>query len=251
MNKTVLKLKRRLFSTSQEQIEDYVAAIRDLFWQRQGIFLAVFVLTFVYLDVKVAILCYVSVIAAEALDYRIARIVASWRKGDNPDVPHVLGMIILSTLLSAFTISNFVVSFAVMQAGTGHFPPLFFLFAAALFAAMNNHQIFAALVIREIIYAIGFVVVALIDVVRYAPPLNHQIWLNFFTVLFVVVSLRSVPKWISRVMKMMPTARMLALLPVNRSATSARPAPTRPRARSRTSRNTSGSASRYGRLIVR
>ena len=30
MNKTVLKLKRRLFSTSQEQIEDYVAAIRDL-----------------------------------------------------------------------------------------------------------------------------------------------------------------------------------------------------------------------------
>ena len=186
MNKTVLKLKRRLFSTSQEQIEDYVAAIRDLFWQRQGIFLAVFVLTFVYLDVKVAILCYVSVIAAEALDYRIARIVASWRKGDNPDVPHVLGMIILSTLLSAFTISNFVVSFAVMQAGTGHFPPLFFLFAAALFAAMNNHQIFAALVIREIIYAIGFVVVALIDVVRYAPPLNHQIWLNFFTVLFVM-----------------------------------------------------------------
>ena len=180
------KFKRRLFATRPEQVLDYVAAIRDLFWQRQGIFMAVFILTAYYLDTKVAVFCYLSVIMTELLDLWIAQIVEKWQTGEKPDLRRALRLIIVSTIVSTLAISNFVVNFALLQGGTGHFPPLFFLFAAALFAAMNNHQILIALVIREIIYGVAFVYVALIDVVRYAPPIHDEIWLNFFTVLFVM-----------------------------------------------------------------
>ncbi|MDQ2088795.1 sensor histidine kinase [Marimonas arenosa] len=138
------------------------------------------------MDTEVAVLCYLSVIAAEFFDFRIARLVDRWQTETQPDIRHALQLIMLSTALSALAISSFVFNFAILQEGTGHFPPLFFLLAAALFAAMNNHQILAALVIREIIYGTAFVAVALIDVVRFAPPLNDQIWLNFFTVIFVM-----------------------------------------------------------------
>lgn len=183
---SLVKLKRRLFTTRREQIEDYVAGIRSLFWQRQGIYLAVFALTVFYLDARVAFLCYISVLVTELLDLRIAQTVDKWQAGAMPDHRWALRLITVSTILSALAISNFVVNFALLQETGGHFPPLFFLFAAALFAAMNNHQIFSALIIREIIYGISFVTVALIDVVRVAPPLNDQIWLNFFTVIFVM-----------------------------------------------------------------
>lgn len=179
-------LKRGLLAARKEQIEDYVAAIRGLFWQRQGIFLVLFALTVIYLDVKVAVLCYLSVIAAEFLDFRIARMVARWQTGETPDIAQAMRMIIISTMLSTLAISSFVLNFALLQEATGHFPPLFYLLAAALFAAMNNHQILVALVLREILYGIAFITVALIDVVRYKPPLSDQIWLNFFTVLFVM-----------------------------------------------------------------
>ena len=180
------KLKRRFSVPRREQIEDYVAAIRDLFWQRQGIFLAVFVLTVLYLDAKIAVFCYLSVLVTELLDLRIAKFVSNWQTGLKPDLRRAYLLITVSTALSALAISNFVVNFAMLQEGLGHFPPLFFLFAAALFAAMNNHQIFTTLVVREIIYGVSFVTVALIDVVRFSPPLYDQIWLNFFTVLFVM-----------------------------------------------------------------
>ncbi|MEZ5715143.1 MAG: ATP-binding protein [Paracoccaceae bacterium] len=182
----LLTLKHRFLAARKEQVEDYVAAIRGLFWQRQGIFLAVFALTVIYLDTTVAVLCFLSVIVAEILDFRIARLVGRWQTGDAVDIPQAMRMIAISTTLSAVAISGFVLNFALLQEATGHFPPLFFLLAAALFAAMNNHQLLAALVLREIIYGIAFISVALIDVVRYAPPLSDQIWLNFFTVLFVM-----------------------------------------------------------------
>ncbi|MDU8926864.1 HAMP domain-containing sensor histidine kinase [Alisedimentitalea sp. MJ-SS2] len=179
-------LKRRLLTARREEFEDYVKAIRGLFWQRQGIFLAVFALTVLYLDAKIAVLCYLSVIATEFFDHRIALHVGSWRTGAQPDFRRAFWFIMASTTLSALAISNFVLNFALLQEDIGHFPPLFFLFAAALFAAMNNHQIFAALIVREIIYGISFVAVAMIDVIRYVPPINDPIWLNFFTVMFVM-----------------------------------------------------------------
>ncbi|WP_205123456.1 sensor histidine kinase [Marimonas lutisalis] len=180
------RLKRYLFATSRKQIEDYVAAIRGLLWQRQGIFFAVFLLTAFYLDPMVGLMCYLSVIATELLDIRIAGTVDKWKTGAVPNLQKVQRQILVSTTLSAFAISSFVITFAIQQQPGGHFPPLFFLLAAALFAAMNNHQIFAALLIRELVYGVSFVTIALIDVVRFAPPIDSQIWLNFFTIIFVL-----------------------------------------------------------------
>jgi len=80
----------------------------------------------------------------------------------------------------------FVVNIAVQETSAGHFMPLFFLFSASIFAAMYNSQIIGILLLRLAIYSCAFLYIALLDVLRYLPPLSSPIWMEFFTILFVI-----------------------------------------------------------------
>ncbi|MDF1853976.1 HAMP domain-containing sensor histidine kinase [Pseudooceanicola sp.] len=179
-------LRRAFLHQTRQQIVDYTTAIRALIWQRQGIFAAATVLAVAYINAPKALLCYSIVLLTELLDLRLARRVANWEGTGAKQARAFSIQILLNTALSATAITLFVLMVALEQRSGDHFAPLFFLFAAALFCAMNNHNIIGALVIRLAIYAVGFTTIALIDVVRYMPPITSPIWLQFFTVVFVM-----------------------------------------------------------------
>ena len=169
----------------ERQIKDYMDATTSLLWQRQAIFLSATLLTAFYFDPKISFLSYMGVLFAETLDLILARRIRLWDGNPKQSLAY-LKAILFNTVVSSTAICLFIIMVARQQHEGGHFTPLFFLFAAALFAAMNNHQVLPALAVRLIIYAGTFVYIALMDILRTYPPIDSSPWLEFFTILFVM-----------------------------------------------------------------
>lgn len=169
-----------------QNLRDYTAMSFALIWQRQAIFLATAVLTGFYFDPWRAALFYIAILLCEIQDLMIARRVASLAEHERTAIRRNFVWIMLNTLLSSLAISSYAVSVAIMQEQGGHFTPLFFLFAAALFAAMNNHQLVWALVLRLTVYGMSFLFIVVKDIWVVRPPLDSELWLQFFTVAFVM-----------------------------------------------------------------
>jgi hypothetical protein len=89
-------------------------------------------------------------------------------------------------VVSACTICLFAIWVAVEHGGAAIFTALFSLFAAALYAAMNNHQIVWNHAIRLVLYSFAFFFITVKDLWIYRPPLTSELWLQFFTVVMVV-----------------------------------------------------------------
>jgi hypothetical protein len=100
--------------------------------------------------------------------------------------PQCTAGFIANTVVSACTICLFAIWVAVEHGGAAIFTALFSLFAAALYAAMNNHQIVVNLAIRLVLYSGAFFFITVKDLWIYRPPLTSDLWLQFFTVVMVV-----------------------------------------------------------------
>ncbi len=169
----------------ERQLKDYVGATRKLIWQRQATFLVATVLSVVYFHPVAPIVCYAIVMLTEVFDISLARRVEQWDDHDPKKARQFLYWILVNTVLSSVGICAFVLQMAWQEDIGGLFTPLFFLFAGAIFAAMNNHQLLPALIVRLSIYFVTFFVMVLGDIWDKNPPLTSQAWLNFFTVMFV------------------------------------------------------------------
>jgi len=170
----------------ERQLKDYVGITKKLMWQRQAIFLAATVLSAYYFNTSTAIICYALVVFTEIFDLSLERRISAWTDQDPRRARSFLNWIMVNTVLSALAICAFIFSIALQQDGGGHFTPLFFLFAAGVFAAINNHQLLPALILRLAIYFATFFAIAYLDIWRFQPSLKSQEWLHFFTVIFVV-----------------------------------------------------------------
>ena len=170
----------------EQRLKDYVAIGRKLIWQRQAIFLAATVLGAVYFDPRMAVVCYLGVLATEVMDIVLNRRIAHWNDHSQRKARQFLAWIIANTLLSAGAISLFVIMTALQEPPGGHFTPMFFLFAASLFAAMHNHQVMPALILRLSIYGVTFLYIALMDVIAAPSPMTDKAWLQVFTAIFVI-----------------------------------------------------------------
>ncbi|MGH1353560.1 MAG: sensor histidine kinase [Thalassovita sp.] len=170
----------------ERQLRDYIDVTTNLLWQRQAIFLAATLLTAFYFDATTAFVTYAGVLFSEVLDLIVARRMRRWKGGGARTTYRFLIAILVNTLVSSGAICLFIIAVAIQQETGGHFTPLFFLFAAALFAAMNNHQVMPALTLRLLIYGGTFGYIALMDILRYYPPIDTSPWLEFFTILFVM-----------------------------------------------------------------
>jgi len=170
----------------ERRLKDYVAISKKLIWQRQAIFLAATALGAVYFNASIAIACYSLVLLSEVMDLFLSWRMDKWTDHNEKDATFFLRWVIVNTVASAGAIGLFVIMTAVQQTSGGHFTPLFFLFAASLFAAMNNHQLMPALVVRLSIYAASFLYIALMDILPSPPPMTAQPWLEFFTTIFVL-----------------------------------------------------------------
>ena len=173
-------------SRMERQIRDYSACITGLIWQRQAIFLAAAVLTMFYFDPAKSLACYTALLFNELSDLYLSRRLEREPVLSQRKARRYLRWILANTVISALGVCLFAMVVAMQQGAGGHFTPLFFLFAAALFAAMNNHQIFVVLAVRLAIYGVTFMAIVLMDILRYNPPLDSELWLHFFTVIFVM-----------------------------------------------------------------
>lgn len=170
----------------EQSIKDYITLSNQLVWLRQASFLAATILAAFYYDPFLIFMCYVAVALTEMLDMHLGRQSKAW-DGKDPVVGRlVLKRIARNTAISAIAIDVFIINMAVLQTSPGHFTPLFFLFSASVFAAIYNSQILGILLLRLSIYSFAFLFIAFLDVFRFQPPLSSTIWLEFFTIIFVL-----------------------------------------------------------------
>lgn len=170
----------------KRQLIDYVTVSDNLIWRRQGIFLATVILAASYFDPLISLYCYAAILFTEVMDLVLGRRVHAWQDNNRDTAQWFLRWVMLNTLASSGAISLSVVMITLQEIGTGHFTPLFFLLAASIFAAVNNHQILPALFLRLIVYGATFIFIATWDIIRLNPPMDSEVWLHFFTVAFVM-----------------------------------------------------------------
>lgn len=170
----------------EQNIKDYIALANQLIWKRQGSFFAAAVLAAIYFDALLIFAFYAVVVVTEVLDVLLGHQSKTWDGKDPVRGRRIFIRIAINTILSALAISAFIISIAHQETSTGHFTSLFFLFSASVFASMYNSQMLTILVLRLSIYGCAFLYIALLDVVRYLPPLNSLIWLQFWTIVFVL-----------------------------------------------------------------
>tara|TARA_R110002049_G_scaffold140930_7_gene302357 strand:+ start:8435 stop:9901 length:1467 start_codon:yes stop_codon:yes gene_type:complete len=168
------------------QMRDYSIVGVNLFWQRQMIFAAAICLAAFYYDIWLSISTLILIALSEIYDYILFLRITKWR-GRSPRLARLfMQRIYIGTVLSAGVISYFALGIALQQGATTHFMPLFFLFAAALFASMNNHHILPVLMLRLAIYGITFLFIPTWDIIRTGATLESELWTQLFTVVFVL-----------------------------------------------------------------
>jgi signal transduction histidine kinase len=168
------------------QILDFVEGGQNLILQRQGMYFGSSLIAAYYYSLDIAVVCFTVCQVTEAVDFAISRRVQIWAGRDLSKGPVFLGLLMVSTLLSAAAVSLFAVLVAAQEGATVHFTPLLFLFTAALFAAMNNHQLLPVLILRLVIYGSTFLFIPLRDLWAVRPPFESELWLQFATAVFVL-----------------------------------------------------------------
>ncbi|MFZ3585519.1 sensor histidine kinase, partial [Loktanella sp. DJP18] len=94
--------------------------------------------------------------------------------------------LVICTVSGASVIVFYSVSIALIQGPGAHFMSLFFLFAAAIFAAMNNHQVLPILVLRLAIYGSAFLLIPAYDIYVTGAAIDSELWAQLFTSVFVL-----------------------------------------------------------------
>lgn len=172
---------------SRRRLRDYAKVGRTLFVQRIVIYSAAIFLAGVYYDWRISLFFYALTWAAEAYDAAAFRRILMTRQWDKAAVRRSMRQIYIGTVFSATVISFFCIAFASQQGPeTGHFMPLFMLFSASIFAAMNNRHFLPVLMLRLAIYVAAILFIPIRDLWIVRPPLSSEVWLHFFTVLFVL-----------------------------------------------------------------
>lgn len=168
-------------------VQDYAERGLALGAQRLLIFAVALVLQAFYLRPEYVAISTVLIIIAEVFDSRTFTQARALRTGDPFALRAVLRRIHMGAAYGAALISFLALSIAMGQLGANFFIPMFFLLATAIFAAMNNHQLVSALVIRLGIYGITFLAIPLLGLMAANGPFGHQeAWLNLFTSLFAL-----------------------------------------------------------------
>lgn len=169
-----------------QQMCDYATVGRNLFWQRQVIFAAALVLASFYYSGYYALVTCGLIIMSEAYDFKVFRHILTARVTNENQAEFMLASIYLGTLFSAGIIAFYAVWISLVQGNDTHFMALFFLFAAALFAAMNNHQILSVLVLRLSIYGVTFLFIPIWDIIRTRADIHSEKWAQLFVSVFVL-----------------------------------------------------------------
>ncbi|WP_261385220.1 sensor histidine kinase [Vannielia litorea] len=186
MNRLVPELGKRWNVVRAEQMKDYAEVGRKLVWQRQMIFAAALGLAGYYYSIALAVTTGILIALSEIYDFMVFRRVLAWNGRDAVVAKSLLSQLYFGTALSASVIVFYSIAIAQAQGPGAHFMSLFFLFAAALFAAMNNHHVLPILILRLGLYAATFIFIPVYDIWVTSAPVTSELWAQLFTSLFVL-----------------------------------------------------------------
>lgn len=173
--------------STRRRIRDYAIVGLKLFVQRIVIYTAAILLAGAYYDWVMAAIFYVLVLIGEAYDFSLFRNILSRRSWTRADVRSAMFKIYVGTIFSSIAISMFAIAFALQQnPETGHFMPMFMLVSASIFATMNNHHFLPVLATRLAIYVSAILFIPIYDLFVTSAPLSSDVWLHFFTVIFIL-----------------------------------------------------------------
>lgn len=170
----------------EKRLKDYASGGLCLFWKRQSMYLVAALLAGMYIDPRLAVICLVLCELSEWLDYRVSTEVVRWENGTHDEAVILRRRLLVASTTSALSVSAFCIGFAVLEGPVPHQLPLFILFAAGLFAAVNNHQLPLVLYTRLLVYGGSFLFIPIYDLILERPPLDSLLWLQLATVLFVL-----------------------------------------------------------------
>ncbi|WP_127903599.1 sensor histidine kinase [Solirhodobacter olei] len=169
-----------------QQMHDYASTGIALFWQRMMSWGAGFVLAAYYYSFWLALLNLGIVLLSEIFDLWSCRRILRRPLTDVRDIRQNLTLLYLGTIFSSIGIVYFALWISDVQGPTTHFMPLFFLVAASVFAAMNNHQILPILRLRITIYGAAFLFIPAWDIWRTGANIHSELWMQMFTAAFVL-----------------------------------------------------------------
>ncbi len=170
----------------QIRMHDYTQVGMNLRWQRRLMYVAALALAGYYYSSTVALVCFTLLIISETYDHILFNSVLAWTDRDRQKARVFYYHLVFSAILSTSAIMFYAIGVSHIQGTDPHFMPLFLLFAAAIFAAMNNHQMKSILNLRISSYVGAFIYIPLKDVVISGAPLRSDIWAQFFVSLFVL-----------------------------------------------------------------
>lgn len=170
----------------KQQMHDFASGGLALFWQRQGIYAGAGLLCGFYYSWPLAALSYLLVQLSDLVDSFVSLKVIN-RTDHSLRYSHKLfKMLFCASTLSAMSVATFTLLLARLEGPAEHFTSLFFLFAAGLFAAVNNHQLPQILAQRLLTYGALFIFIPAYDIVKHQAPVHSPMWLHFATALFVL-----------------------------------------------------------------
>jgi len=168
------------------QLHDFINGSRSMFWTRKAMYFGSSFVAAYYYDPTIALFCFSFCQLTEAFDNMVSARVMNWGGGSLAQARLFHQSLLLTSTLSAVSVALFTLLVASFEAPGAHFTPIFFLFAAGLFAAVNNHQLPSVLFVRLIIYGAVFLYIPIVELVQFAPPLESHLWSQFITVVFVL-----------------------------------------------------------------
>jgi len=170
----------------EKQVKDFASGGVALIPQRQGIYLGAVLLCSYFFNIQTALTCYLFCQMAEGLDTVVSLRAMRWKGGSVRQAQKFYYQLLATSTLSATAVATFVLSVAILEGTSGHMTSLFFLFAAGLFAAVNNHQLPKILAVRLVIYSAVFLYIPIRDILIVNPPLKSVYYMHLATVIFVL-----------------------------------------------------------------
>ncbi len=171
----------------RRRIREYARIGIELLAQRMVIYTSAFVLTVAYFDFFIGTIFFTLILLCEVIDLVMFRAILRQRDWSAQGIRRAMTRIYVGTVLSAVAISLFATATALQQsAESGHFMPIFMLISAAIFAAINNQHFHSVLALRLSIYVAAIIFIPAYDILSHHASLSSELWLNLFTVIFVL-----------------------------------------------------------------
>ena len=170
----------------EKRLKDFANGGLVLVWKRQGMYFFAALLAALFINPMLALACFGLIQAAELIDCRVSKSVMAWTNGTLGEAEALRWKLLASSTFNALAVTAFCVGFAYLEGPVIHQMPLFILFAAGLFAAVNNHQVPLILYTRLVIYGTAFLAIPIYDLWVVRPPMSSTLWLQLATAIFVL-----------------------------------------------------------------